>query len=110
MRTFFVFLIMLIGSPARPADWPSWRGPEQSGAARDTGLPGTWSLSGENVVWKKPFGGRSTPVVLGDRVYILSRAGSGMTVEERLLCLSARNGDLLWEKRFGIFLTDIPLN
>jgi len=111
MRTVFVvFLIILTGSPARSADWPSWRGPEQNGAARDTGLPGTWSLSGENVVWKKPFGGRSTPVVLGDRVYILSRSGSGMTVEERVLCLSARNGDLLWEKRFGIFLTDIPLN
>jgi outer membrane protein assembly factor BamB len=111
MRTVSVaFVFLLTTSPAWTGDWPSWRGPEQNGVSRDTGLPGTWSLAGENVVWKKPFGGRSTPVVLGDRVYIVNRAGSGPTEEERVLCLSARNGETLWEKRFGIFLTDIASN
>jgi outer membrane protein assembly factor BamB len=96
--------------PLSAADWPSWRGPEATGVSRETGLPGRWSPAGENLVWKAPHGGRSTPVVMDGRVYILNRAGDGMTEEERVMCFAAADGKLLWEHRFPIFLTDIPSN
>lgn len=96
--------------PARAGDWTSWRGPEQNGVSRETALPEKFSREGENVVWKASFGGRSTPIVMNGRVYILNRAGSGKTEEERVMCFDAGDGHLHWEYRFPIFLTDIPSN
>ncbi|WDQ17208.1 PQQ-binding-like beta-propeller repeat protein [Rhodopirellula sp. P2] len=52
-------------------DWPQWRGPDSSGAALESNPPTTWSES-ENILWKidVPGFGSSTPIVLGDRVYV----------------------------------------
>ena len=33
-----------------PLDWPMWRGPEQNGISRETGLIDQWDPSGENVL------------------------------------------------------------
>lgn len=96
--------------PARAGDWASWRGPEQNGDSRETALPEKFSREGENVVWKAAFGGRSTPIVMNGRVYILNRGGSGKTEQERVMCFDAGDGHLHWEHRFPIFLTDIPSN
>ncbi len=93
----------LLSVSAFAGDWPNWRGPENNGAARETKLPGEWELR-----WKAPFGGRSTPVVHNGRVYVLNRAGSGVNEQERVLCVDAKSGDVLWEHRFGVYLTDIP--
>ena len=49
-------------------DWPDWRGPDRDGVSKEKGLPEKWSLKGENLAWKAPYGGRSTPVVLGDHL------------------------------------------
>ncbi len=51
--------------------WPQWRGPNASGSASDSNPPTKWSES-ENVQWKidVPGIGSSTPIVLGDRVYV----------------------------------------
>lgn len=52
-------------------DWPQWRGPDASGAALASNPPITWSES-ENIKWKidVPGVGNSTPIILGDRIYI----------------------------------------
>src|SRR6267143_1119704 len=91
-------------------DWPSWRGPERNGVSRETGLPEKWLLGGEHVIWHAPYGGRSTPIVMNGRVYIVNRAGSGKTEQERVMCFDAEEGHLHWEYRFNVFLTDIPSN
>jgi outer membrane protein assembly factor BamB len=99
--------------PARAADWLHWRGPEQTGVSRDTGLPETWSPAkpGENnLIWKQPYGGRSTPVVSRGRVYIINSAGEGIREQERVMCFDAKTGTVLWEYRFNVFLTDIVTN
>jgi outer membrane protein assembly factor BamB len=98
----------VLASPISAGDWPSWRGPEENGVSRETGLPSTWSPTGENLIWKAPYGGRSAPVVLGGRVYVINLAGEGPTREERIMCLDAERGRVLWEHRFGVFLSDIP--
>lgn len=92
------------------ADWSSWRGPEHNGVSRETALPETFSREGENVVWKHPVGGRSTPVIMNNRVYLVNRAGSGKSEQERVMCFDAQTGHLHWEHRFNIFHTDIPSN
>ncbi|MBI3822565.1 MAG: hypothetical protein HY289_07790, partial [Planctomycetes bacterium] len=52
---------------ASASDWSHWRGPFQTGASPDKNLPD--KVAG-NIKWKAPFGSRSTPLVLGDRIYI----------------------------------------
>lgn len=102
---------MVLGAPQRRAsgsDWTDWRGPTRDGICLEKGLPTEWSLSGENLAWKAPYGGRSGPIVVGDRVFIQNSVGRGETLQERVVCLNADNGRLIWEHRFNIYLSDVP--
>jgi outer membrane protein assembly factor BamB len=62
---------------AQPADsaqfWPQWRGPLLTGAAPHADPPLEWSET-KNVKWKVkiPGFGTSTPIVWGDRVFIVT--------------------------------------
>ncbi len=89
-------------------DWPEWRGPDRAGTSREKGLPEKWSLSGQNLAWKATYGGRSTPVILGDHLYLQNTASKGETEQERVLCLNADTGKLLWESKFNLFQSDVP--
>jgi hypothetical protein len=51
---------------------------------------------GENLAWRAPYGGRSAPIVMGDRVYLQNTAGMGETEQERIMCFNADTGKLLW--------------
>ena len=101
-------LVFLAQNSAVAADWPDWRGPNRDGTSTEKGLPEKWSLQGENLAWKAAYGGRSTPVVLGDRLYLENTAGSGENEQERLLCFNADTGRLLWEYKFNLFQSDVP--
>ena len=101
----------LIGfNNALASDWPSWRGPNQDGSSSQTGLISSWSLDGENLIWKADFMGRSTPIVLNGRVFVIGRVGSDITEQERVACFEAETGSLLWEHRFNVFHSTIPFN
>ena len=90
------------------ADWPEWRGPQRTGVSSESNLPSSWSPGGENLAWKVPYGGRSSPVVLGDRLYLQNASGSGETLQERLMCFNADTGKLLWEYKYNLFTSDVP--
>ena len=90
----FVLLCLLSAlsapSAVNSADWANWRGPEQTGVSREKNLPDSFDpATGANVIWKAPFGGRSTPIVLHGRVFIINRAGQGETEQERVMCFDA---------------------
>ena len=89
-------------------DWPDWRGPNRDGISRETGLPEKWSIEGHNLAWKAPYGGRSAPVVLGDRLYLQNTTGEGATTQERLMGFHADTGALLWEYKFNLYQSDVP--
>jgi len=89
-------------------DWPDWRGPDRDGPRKKRDCPKKWSLKGENLAWKAPYGGRSTPIVLGDHLYMENTAGKGETEQERILCFNADTGKLLWEYKFNMFQSDVP--
>jgi outer membrane protein assembly factor BamB len=101
---------MLVPAAAllRGADWPEWRGPSRTGVSAETGLPTSWSPAGENLAWKAPYGGRSAPVVFGDRLYLQTTAGEGASLQERLMCFHADTGKLLWEHKYNLFTSDVP--
>ena len=101
-------LLLLLSASARANDWAEWRGPARDGISTEKNLPAKWSPAGENLLWKAPYGGRSAPIVLGERVYLQNTFGAGATLQERVLCLNAKTGKMLWEHRFNVYLSDVP--
>jgi outer membrane protein assembly factor BamB len=65
---------------AHAEDWPHWRGPHATGVAADQRVPTRWSAK-DNVAWKAPIAGAgiSTPIVSGDRIYVTSQIGTGIS-------------------------------
>ncbi|MEX1231840.1 MAG: PQQ-binding-like beta-propeller repeat protein [Planctomycetaceae bacterium] len=93
-----------------PLDWPYWRGPEMNGISRETGLIESWSPEGENVLWKNPaLASRSTPIIMGGKLYLLCRDQPHTPNEgEKVVCADAATGEILWENRFNVYLSDVP--
>ena len=89
-------------------DWPEARGPNRDGTTKEAGLVERWALNGENFLWRAPYGGRSAPIVVGNRVCVQNPTGSGPTLQERVVCLDADTGKVVWEYKFNIFQSDVP--
>src|SRR6476646_1051835 len=88
-------------APILAGDWIHWRGPDQNGVSPEVGLPDKWSLDvndpNSNLIWKAPYGCRSTPLVMLGRVFIIGNDGSGVHDGERVVALDANSGKMLWE-------------
>ena len=98
------------GGPRRVAlgDWPEARGPNRDGMSVETALPSSWEMKGAGLLWRAPFGGRSAPIVMGNRVYVQNPSGRGPALQERVMALDADSGRMIWEYRFNIFQSDVP--
>jgi outer membrane protein assembly factor BamB len=94
-----------------PLDWPQWRGPEQNGISRETGLVDSWDPEGENLLWaNEELAGRSTPIVMRGKLYTIVAAEPHTPRQgEKVVCADAATGDILWENRFNVFSSDVPL-
>ncbi len=111
-RTHFLFAarcgallaLFLAGGAAMGADWPSWRGPLQNGVSLETNLPS----SCKEVLWRAPYGGRSTPAIFDGRVYAINLTGHGVMAQEQVFALDLKTGKLLWSHSFNVFHTDVP--
>jgi outer membrane protein assembly factor BamB len=103
-----LIVILFLAASAAGSDWADWRGPARDGISAEKNLPAKWSPSGDNLGWKAPYGGRSAPIVMNNRVYLQNTAGKGETEQERVMCFDADTGKLLWEHRFNVFLSDVP--
>jgi outer membrane protein assembly factor BamB len=96
--------------PAQAEDWYQWRGPEQNGVSREKNLPDKWSsraVGQNNLIWTKPIGGRTVPIVMNGRVYVINDSGEGISEQERVMCFDANTGDVIWEHKFNVWLTGI---
>lgn len=100
-------------APAAAADWANWRGPHHNGVSDETGLIESWNPKGgpgSNVLWRsEAIRGRSTPIVMGGRLYTLMRDQPETELEgEKVVCANAATGEVLWEHRFNVYLSDVP--
>ena len=111
MRVASVSLMLLSATLMVPnltaADWRQFRGPGGQGVTSDTNLPLVWSES-ENVVWKTelPGYGASSPIALGDRLYVTCYSGYGLDRENpgrmedltlHVICLTS-DGAIVWDQ------------
>lgn len=96
-------------------DWSRFRGPAGQGKSEETGLPVRWS-AGESIFWKAelPGPGGSSPIVVGDRVFVTSYTGYGVKqgegdqkeLKRHLLCFDRRSGELRWRKEWPAALPE----
>src|SRR5262245_59037662 len=105
--------VVVIGGAQGPrriavGDWPDARGPERNGISLETGLIDKWELNGQNFLWRVPYGGRSAPIVVGNRVYVQNPSGRGDNLQERIMALDADTGKVVWEYKANIFQSDVP--
>ena len=109
-RALAVSLIAVSGVAVLSAhDWHEWRGPDRNGTSSETSLPARWSPTGENVAWSLPFGGRSTPVVVGNRLYLQTTTGGNVAeTQERLVAVDVDSGKVVWDRQFPVYLSDVP--
>lgn len=101
-------------------DWPQFRGTNAAGIAIDQNLPDSWDVeAGTNIRWKAaiPGLGHASPIVTGDRVFIVTAASSEEDSKLRvglygdiasvpaepshawqLICLARDTGQVLWKQ------------
>ncbi|QEL16975.1 PQQ-like beta-propeller repeat protein [Limnoglobus roseus] len=106
------FLALLLVATSAPAtDWVHWRGPEQDGHVNGVNLPDSFSLDavGKNgLIWKKPVGGRSAPIKVGNRLFFLNAFDIGLLTEgERVSCLDATTGEAVWHHNMNVYHADV---
>lgn len=95
----------LITAPAAPVTgWLSWRGPDQVGMSRETGLPD--KVDPKNPLWLADFPGQSTPVIANGRLYIMGYLGEGADLQEGVACFDAETGQKLWQQLYNDFISD----
>ncbi len=101
-------------TPAQADDWPHWQGPQRDGVWRETGIVEKFPAGGPPVLWRAPIAaGYSSPAVARGRVFLTDRPDSATrgnpggalarteeTGRERVLCLDARDGRVLWSHEY----------
>lgn len=91
------FILFVVSSVAFSADWPQWRGPNRDGATVDVPLPAVWPTELMAIWQQKELGeGCSSPVVVGDRIYVHYR----QKLDEVVSCLSLSSGEKIWSGRY----------
>lgn len=114
--------VALAAEPSVLTNWHQWRGPLASGVAPQGNPPTEWSET-KNIRWKVavPGVGSSTPIVWGDRIFLLTAIKTERTVDTVpppqdqpknsfgivapnsyhqfvVLCLDRKTGKTLWKR------------
>lgn len=112
LKKFPILLLISVTAIAQRkvalGDWPDQRGPNRDGVSQEKNLPDKWSLRGENLLWRVPYGGRSAPVLMGNHLYVQNPSGRGADEQERVMCLDPETGKVIWEYKFNVFQSDAP--
>ncbi|MBM3788630.1 MAG: hypothetical protein FJW30_30205 [Acidobacteria bacterium] len=135
MRFRLLLAAPVLFSATDPAQWPRWRGPDETGVAKGT-APVQWSE--KDIAWKAAISGRghSSPVIWGDTIFLTTaiptqdagppstRRGEMTLVEHKfaVLAINRKDGKVIWEKtvktatphegyhfRYGSFASNSPV-
>jgi outer membrane protein assembly factor BamB len=97
---FLIGLYLLVCSDAGIAhsqEWSRFRGVNGAGVS-DANIPAAWTEADYNWKAELPGIGHSSPVLWGDKIFLTSALED--TAERIAMCLSAKDGKLLWQKHY----------
>jgi outer membrane protein assembly factor BamB len=112
-------MLLTFAGFARAADWAQFRGPGGAAVAKDAAVvPAEWG-DGKNLAWKAalPGPGSSSPIVVGDRVYVTCYTGYGVDgqqggdpskLKRLLVCLDRKDGNARWTSSVDAILPEDP--
>jgi len=126
LLSFVVVLVafLMFGCNYAFADWRQFRGPSGTGITSDR-VPDTWD-DAKNLKWVVPLPGSgcSSPIVVGNRVFVTAYSGYGLDDSEpgniaelrrHLICVDRQTGKIAWmrttpaslpEDQYKSFITD----
>ncbi len=111
---FALFVVSSITLKA--ADWTGFRGSDHDGVIVEEKVPTEWSET-KNLKWttKLPGKGTSSPIILGDRVYLTcyegygenkSNPGSMSDLKRHLIAINRKNGEIVWKTTIDTVLPE----
>lgn len=103
MRRFasaWIIALAVLGmtSRATAVDWPQWRGVARDGQVAGFIPPQQWPAELQRLWQVEAGAGHSSPLVIGDQVFLFSRRGE----EESLACLALVDGKELWRQSYAV--------
>jgi outer membrane protein assembly factor BamB len=113
---FAVIVSSLVLETDATESWLQFRGPQGDGVVEERSLPKTWTET-SNVRWyaKLPGLGWSSPVVIGDRVYLTAAVSSSSDERSlagpqslRLLCVKLDSGEMIFDREIFQQSADAP--
>ena len=97
----------------RADDWPQWMGAGRNEVWQEKGIVEKFPAGGPKILWRAPIsGGYSGPAVAGGKVFVTDyvraegevkndfASRSRLQGKERVLCLAAGDGKLLWKHEY----------
>ena len=92
--------LLLLGSiHLATADWPQFRGPNGNGVANGPAVSA--KLDASSIAWTADLPGRglSSPIILGERVFVTCSSGPKQN-RLHVICFNAADGSKRWERQF----------
>lgn len=122
--TIFSLPIAYIPAQSKALDWPDWMGKKRDGVWLETGIVEKFPEGGPEILWRKPIGvGYTGPSVADGHVYVMDwtvdekkkkelrekqedkpkNGIEGTPGYEKVICLSAKDGDVVWQHKYESF-------
>ena len=95
-KIMIIFLGSVLNNPAMAQEWPDWRGSNRDGNWNEDGITDRFTGKIIPLKWSIPISaGYSGPTVSGGKVYLTDKMEKPEE-KERVLCVDAENGKIIW--------------
>ncbi|HMO14354.1 MAG TPA: PQQ-like beta-propeller repeat protein [Pirellulaceae bacterium] len=107
------FFVAAVDTTAVSQDWNQWQGPQRNGVWSESNVIDKFPEGGPRVLWRQAIaGGYAGPAVAQGKVVVMDYVrtsgdptpspgkASELTGRERVLCLNAKTGEILWTHEY----------
>lgn len=98
LKAVLFTILLLLPSASQAQDWPQFLGPNADAKSSDT-VPVEWDKA-KNMLWtfELPGGGSSSPIIIGDKVFVTCFEQNGSKVTRYVVCVNKKSGEEIWSK------------
>ncbi|MEZ6055604.1 MAG: PQQ-binding-like beta-propeller repeat protein [Planctomycetaceae bacterium] len=112
-------LLWMSSTSLQAGDWTRFRGENGDGVATDAAPTAVEWNDSKNLKWKVklPGPGLSSPIIVGDRVFVTAWSGYGIDrnalgnieqLKRHLVCVNRQSGEVLWDRPVDPVLPEEP--